>query len=728
MFEKSKWIGYASKKPGPVIDVHGKDANDVLSTPSPYIAKSFTLKEKPIKAILNIFGYGDAAYFLNGKRIPDSIRPTYPSIMDKTVIYNTYDVTNELNTGKNRLGAILGSFRVNGSQYGLYNPLTLIVELNIEYSDRSVETIVSDESFKGIDSPILFTGTTYGERYDARLEIPDWCDADFDDSDWDNVILITMPKVNFRTTDCPRKRIISEHKFVEIAPNLFDCGIITAGYARVKITGKSGALIKLNYSERLLPDGKHVDRSGMVKGRYPDMYNSDEYILDGTANKVFEQYMAYHGFRYVEVIGEYDEIELTAVTVHTDFKETAHFECDNDIINKIHFACVNSVLTCCQDVFDDNPKRDAPWIGDTMLSSEVILSEFDSKEVLIENAKQCHDSMNEKGQLPYVVPSIAGWAFSKRFSGPDWGNSVVFHTVWWIYKYYGDLEPFKEFRNDLERSLGFFASMADEDGYIGDGDYATGDWSSLHGLAEARNDIMSNVYYKWDLEIMAELSELCGYDRTEYDSLAKRIKTAFRTRYMSDGKFEEVNTSELITLAARGFFEKDEMPDIVERIVKHFKDDNYLITFGVHGIKMMSELLCEYGYGQLLFDVITNANGLGYAKNAVDGLTALTERFDYSKEGRPEYGAFSLNHHFFCMVDTFFYRRLAGIMVNDFASGDIVVSPLFVKGINKLKAEFCKISVSYDEYEIKISSPYGFKLILSGETKILPAGNYTFSR
>lgn len=718
MFENSEWIGFDTPHPG----------KDVCTSPSPYIAKSFTLTQKPSKAILNICGIGDAAYYLNGKRIPDSLRPTHISNLNKTIIYNVFDITEELIVGKNRIGAILGSFRFNQGHYGFFGPLMLIMELRIEYPDGRNEKILSDESFKATDSPILFTATLCGERQDARLEIPNWCEPDFDDSEWENVNTRTSLPGKFRTTDCPPKRIIAEHKFVEIAPKLFDCGITTSGYARIKITGKAGTLIKLNYSERLLPDGKHVDRSTYVTGKYPDMYNSDEYILDGTKDKVFDQYMAFHGFRYVEVVGDYDEIDLTAITVHTDFKETAHFECDNDIINKIHFASVNSVLTCCQDVFVDNPKRDAPWIGDTMLSSEVITSEFDSKAILIENARHCHDSMKEMGQLPYAVPSICEWAFSKRFSGPDWGNSVVFQTVWWIYKYYGDLEPFKEFREDLERSFKFFESIADEDGYIGDGEYATGDWSCLHSSVEARKDIMSNVYYKWDLDIMAELSELCGYDRAPYDMLAEKIRTAFRTRYMPDGKFEEISASELITLAARGFFEENELPEIIERIVGHLKKDGYLITFGVHGIKMMSELLCEHGYGQLLFDVLTNADGLGYAKNALDGLTALTERFDYAREGRPEYGMFSMNHHFFCMVDTYFYRRLAGIMINDFASGDIVISPLFVKGINKLSAELCKIKVSYDEFEIRISSPYNFKLVLEGETKDLTAGNYVFSR
>ena len=708
MFENSKWIGRAAKTPG----------EPVCTTPAPYLAKSFFLREKPSEAILNVCGIGDAAYFLNGKRIPGVIRPTYASDITKTIIYNTFDVTDQLSAGQNRFGAILGSFRVNCASWP-NSPLMLILELSVTYPDGTTETIVSDESFGCADSPITFSASCCGERQDARLEIPGWCYAGFDDSDWDRAAIIPSPAGKFRATDCPPKKITDERPFVEIAPKLFDCGITTAGYARMKITGKAGTLIKLNYSERLLPGEPHVDRSAFAKWSYPDMYNSDEYILDGTNGKVFDQYMAFHGFRYVEVVGDYDEIELTAVTEHTDIKETADFVCDNEIVNKIHKACVSSVKTCCQDVFVDNPKRDAPWIGDTMLSSEVIVSEFDGNALLIENAKLCHDDTNDAGLIPYCVPAVTSWCYSKRFSGPDWGNSVVFQSVYWIYRYFGDLKPFITFRDDLEKSLGFFASIADDDGYIGDGGYATGDWSSVKTAPTAREDIMSNVYYKWDAEIMAELSEKAGYPRERYDEIAAKIRKAFRERYMKDGRFEEVSLSELIVLAARGFFDDSELPGIIDRIAKSFEENKKLITFGVHGIKMMSDLLCDNGYSQLLFDVVTNPDGPGYAKNVLDGLSCLTERFDYFVDG-----IFSLNHHFFCMVDTFFYRRLAGIRINDFASGDIVIAPDFVKGIDSLCATLRGITVSYDKTALKIESPYPF----THDGKRYPAGNYSFAR
>ena len=108
MFEYSKWIGFDLQHPG----------KDVCTSPSPYIVKSFTLPQKPSKAILNICGLGDAAYYLNGKRIPDSLRPTHISNLNKTIIYNVFDITEGLNASKNRIGAILDSFRLNNGHYG----------------------------------------------------------------------------------------------------------------------------------------------------------------------------------------------------------------------------------------------------------------------------------------------------------------------------------------------------------------------------------------------------------------------------------------------------------------------------------------------------------------------------------------------------------------------------------------------------------------------------------
>lgn len=102
MFESAKWI---SKKSALKID-------RPLGTPNPYFIKDIVIEKQVEKAILNVSGQGQAAYFIDGDRIPDSFRPTYPSEYKKTVIYNTYDVTNQMSIGGHRFGILLSNLRI----------------------------------------------------------------------------------------------------------------------------------------------------------------------------------------------------------------------------------------------------------------------------------------------------------------------------------------------------------------------------------------------------------------------------------------------------------------------------------------------------------------------------------------------------------------------------------------------------------------------------------------
>ena len=73
------------------------------------------------------------------------------------------------------------------------------------------------------------------------------------------------------------------------------------------------------------------------------MYNSDEFILSGCGTETFESDFAIHGFGYVEVVGDYDSIELTVVTAHTDLRTVSSFSCGNKTLNNSHNACIQSI-------------------------------------------------------------------------------------------------------------------------------------------------------------------------------------------------------------------------------------------------------------------------------------------------------------------------------------------------------------------------------------------------
>ena len=69
-----------------------------------------------------------------------------------------------------------------------------ILQLNIEYEDGSRASVVSDESWKLTTAgPIRANNEYDGEEYDARMELPGWSRAGFDDSSWEPAQMVAAP-------------------------------------------------------------------------------------------------------------------------------------------------------------------------------------------------------------------------------------------------------------------------------------------------------------------------------------------------------------------------------------------------------------------------------------------------------------------------------------------------------------------------------------------------------
>ena len=100
-----------------------------------------------------------------------------------------------LRRGQNAIGVMLGN--------GWYNPLPLrlwghvnprehldigrprfILQLEIDFSDGTSRTVVSDETWKTAPGPVVRNNVYLGEVYDARQEKPGWDKPGYDDSEW----------------------------------------------------------------------------------------------------------------------------------------------------------------------------------------------------------------------------------------------------------------------------------------------------------------------------------------------------------------------------------------------------------------------------------------------------------------------------------------------------------------------------------------------------------------
>ena len=72
------------------------------------------------------------------------------------------------------------------NKYG--NKLRLKAQLHIDYEDGTSDSIATDPSWKASYGPIIESDMQAGEVYDARLEMPGWNTAGFDQSSWSPIV------------------------------------------------------------------------------------------------------------------------------------------------------------------------------------------------------------------------------------------------------------------------------------------------------------------------------------------------------------------------------------------------------------------------------------------------------------------------------------------------------------------------------------------------------------
>lgn len=704
MFENAKWITRS-----PWIR-WGIENNPELFPPSPYITRSFVIEKQLDKAMLHIAGLGQAAYYLNGDRIPDSYRPTQVANPMLTVLYRSFDITALLKSGRNRIGVTLGNNLYNDRRVSRWRSTTkMIAQLELTYKDGSTDLIVSDTSWKTADSPTLFSMNRCGEKYDARKEIQGWCSADFDDTGWDNAHICKGPGGILRTTECPPVRVKREIPGKEIASGLFDFGENVSGWVRLNVTGRRGVEVTAKYSELLTEDKKHANQKNILSNVYGPMAHKDIYILKGGEEEEFEQLFSYHGFRYVEVEGEYDNVKVTALVSHTDIPPTADFTCDNDTINRIHELCVRSILTNCQDVLLDCPHREQnEWTGDGMLSAESASMGFDSYGMFYEWMLKFKDDQLPNGALPCIIPAKdALWEYNFA-NGPDW-DSAIFHIPYYCFKYSGDRRIVDTMWENMNRSLQYFSTLS-ENGLLRAG---VGDWAASGETCD--KEITDTAYYRIAALMMAEMAEATGRSGTPYLELAERIKADFREKYVKDGMLADDHQAALAAVLFSKMMDGEEIATTARRLADHMKASGCHFICGVHGLRMIFDALSENGYTQVLFDTVVNPEYPGYGHMVKSGFTTLPEWFNY--------GA-SQNHHFRSMVDTWFYKYLAGIRFNGFGFEHVEISPVFVAGITKLTAKVKGIKVSYDSEKITVCSPVAFTF----RQKRYLAGEYVFKK
>lgn len=679
------------------------------------LRKQYLFNKKIDKAIINVSGLGFYELSINGKRVGDKVLNPAKTNYNQIVLFDTYEVSELLEKGKNVLGIMLGN--------GWFDPIPkwwswrmqwfgekqAILNMQLTYKDGSTEVISTDDTWKITDGPISHHCIYDGETYDATKEITDWDKTGFDDSEWKYAKTVSAPLGKMTAQNMPAIKRIETVKPVSVNyPNdsisVVNFGQNFSGWVRLKIRNERRQATVIRFAENI--------KDGMIDTKSNDKaITTDTYIAKGEKEEIFEPRFTYHGFQYVEISGlpyQLSPNDIEAVVVHSAVEPTGSFECSNEDINRIHDAILWSYRSNLMGYPTDCPQREERlgWIGDAHVVAEAGMYNYEVNlfyNKWLDDIRVNQDKTN--GYIPYIAPRPVS------NGDPAFSWSCGYHlVVWYHYLYYGDVKILEENYEAMKKYVDYLSSLAND--FIMPND-KYGDWvSPLEGWKRGTPSTISTGYYYYISSIVAKSAKILGFDddSKNYGILSGNIKEAFHHHFFNaEGKHYE-NGSQFSNSFALflGLVPENEKEAVLNNLVNDIVNThNTHLTTGILGTKYMMELLSREGRSDIAWALATQTTFPSWIDMLKDR-TTISEKWD--KSG-------SSNHVMLGSIDSWFYKTLAGIQVDDNTPGfkEFVIKPYMPDDLSWVKASVKTVKgiiksewiMNGQEYNLNVQIPFG---------------------
>ena len=701
--------------------------------PSPLLRRDFELSRSDvIRARLYLCGLGYGVGYLDGERIGTRVLDPASTNYAETVLYSTYDISEQLATGgRHVLGVELGRGRYGEPAASVWwwerspwwDHPKLLALLVVWYADGTVQRIGTDPSWRTIDGPTTYDSLYSGERYDARLARPGWTLPRYDDAEWGNAVQATPPAGELRSQQLEPIAVVQELEPValtEPTPGTFvyDLGQQLAGWARLTLNGPAGTEVRVRYTERL-------DNSGFValeQHFVPDGIQADVYVLRGDGPETYEPEFSYKGFQFVQVTGHPSRPELSdlrAFAIHSDVASVGEFECDDDDVNRLHAGTRWAVLNNLHGIPTDTPVFEKNgWTGDAHLTANVAALNFHMPRFYTKWLDDWVDAQLPSGEFPPIVPT-SGWGYHGTPSGivgpiPAW-DAAYFEIPWVMYQHYGDTRILARHYDNQRRYLDFLLADFVTDGVatVGLGDYLP---PGAGGIPPEGPTVYETAYTFRIVDLLRQIGSVLGRtdDLTGYGEIASTVRAGFQREFFdaASGTFRgEVELpyrqSPNVVALAFDLVPEGEKQRVLDSLVAdlHARDDH--LDTGVIGTKFLFPVLTRAGLVDLAFKVAMQRTYPGYGYWLQLGSTALYEM--WHAESR------SLNHHFYGTVDQWFIEDLAGLAPAAPGWSEVRVRPVPPATLGRARASVDtvrgRVAASWHRvgsgYEVAVELPVG---------------------
>ena len=660
--------------------------------------------KKIVEATAYVCGLGFYEFSLNGQKVGNSEFAPLWSDYDKTVYYNTYDVTEQLRRGENVVGILLGNgfYNVQGGRYRKlqisFGPPTLLFELVINYEDGTCTTVHSDNNWKYDFSPVTFNCIYGGEDYDARREQKGWNQIGFDDSHWRPVVIQEAPKGILRpqmaapvkimerydiqkvtklNADQVASASVSTKRTVDLSAFVLDMGQNLAGFPEITVRGKRGQKVTLIVAEALTEEGACNQRQTGRQHYY-------EYTLKGEGDETWHPRFSYYGFRYVQVEGAVLKGQknpqklpvlknIQSCFVYNSARKVSTFESSNRIFNAAHRLIEKAVRSNMQSVFTDCPHREKlGWLEQVHLNGPGLLYNYDLTAYAPQIMQNMADAQHSNGAMPTTAPEYVifeGPGMDVFAESPEWGGSLVIFPFMY-YETYGDDSLIKKYYPNMRRYVDYLKTRADK-GILS---FGLGDWYDYGDFRAgfSRNTpvpLVATAHYYMTVMYLVQAAKMVGndFDIRYYTSLAQDIMVAFNKCFLHKDMAQYGTGSQCsnaLPLFLQMTQDADEQgnyrPDadlnekVFANLIKDVEAHGNRLTTGDVGNRYLIQTLARNGEHELIYKMFNHEEAPGYGFQLKFGATTLTEQWD------PRQGS-SWNHFMMGQIDEWFFNSLVGI-------------------------------------------------------------------
>ena len=556
----------------------------VVADPSrnamPMLRSVFDNGAKAIRfALLYITSRGIYEVWLNGKRVGDDWFTPGLSQYDRTHFYQTYDVTQMVQSGLNAVGVMLGEGWWSGnisyrpSNWNFFGDRqSLLMKLVVRFTDGTSKIITSnpDEWKYYDDSPVRYGSFFQGEVYDGTKEkaITNWSTVNYDDKKWGRTVEVLTEGTTYKDTLTEKERqasvenmppfhnpdktrvigqtggnvkVVKEltaQSVTEVRPGVFvyDMGQNMVGVPRIYLQGfLSGQTLTFRYAEMRYPRMREYRKNkGMIMlENIRAAHAQDIYICKG-GEELFQPGFTFHGYRYVEITGIKRALPLTWIrgeVLSSVENITSGYTTSNPDVNRFWENLCWSMRGNFLSIPTDCPQRNERmgWSGDISVFSRTatylgLVPQFLRRQVLA-----LRDTQDEDGRFADVAPIGGG------FGGVVWGSAGI--TVpWELYLQYDDSAMLSEHYEAMKKYIDYLNDNVDaKTGITKAGQL--GDWLSPDGCifgSSGVNNLIWDAYYAYDLDLMHRMAKVIGkeVDAQNYASLFEKRKVHFNTTYI----------------------------------------------------------------------------------------------------------------------------------------------------------------------------------------------------